>query len=90
MTITLTLLLPVATAALLLCIPKNKTAELRMTALFGSLAGGGGACCFFCAAAAAFAIVDFAAICAYSFCATRCAFRSAVPFFPPFLGFLLS
>ena len=38
MSITLTLLIPVATAILLLCIPKDKTAELRMTALFGSLA----------------------------------------------------
>ena len=38
MSITLTLLIPVATALLLLCIPKDKTAELRMTALFGSLA----------------------------------------------------
>ena len=38
MSITLTLLIPVATALLLLCIPKDKTAELRITALFGSLA----------------------------------------------------
>jgi NADH-quinone oxidoreductase subunit M len=38
MSITLTLLIPIATAILLLCIPKDKTAELRMTALFGSLA----------------------------------------------------
>jgi len=38
MSITLTLLIPVATAILLLCIPKGKTAELRMIALFGSLA----------------------------------------------------
>ena len=38
MTITLTLLLPVLTAILLLCIPRDKTSQLRMTALFGSLA----------------------------------------------------
>ena len=38
MTITLTLLVPVLTAILLLCIPKDKTPQLRMTALFGSLA----------------------------------------------------
>ena len=38
MTITLTLLLPVLTAILLLCIPRGKTSQLRMTALFGSLA----------------------------------------------------
>ena len=38
MSITLTLLVPVATAILLLFIPRDKTAKLRMTALFGSLA----------------------------------------------------
>ena len=38
MTITLTLLVPVLTAILLLCIPKDTTPQLRMTALFGSLA----------------------------------------------------
>ena len=38
MTITLTLLLPVATAALLLCIPAKKTSQLRLVALLGSLA----------------------------------------------------
>ena len=38
MTITLTLLLPIATAALLLCIPAGKTTQLRLLALLGSLA----------------------------------------------------
>ena len=38
MTITITLLLPVVTALLLLCIPRNRTPLLRITALCGSLA----------------------------------------------------
>ena len=38
MTITLSLLLPVASAVLLLCIPGYKSAQIRLTALFGSLA----------------------------------------------------
>ena len=38
MTITFTLLLPLVTAALLLCTPAKKTAQLRLVALLGSLA----------------------------------------------------
>ncbi len=38
MTITLAIFLPIATAALLFCIPAKKTARLRLVALLGSLA----------------------------------------------------